>query len=235
MSGGQQQRVAIARALAHDPPLLLADEPTAHLDYVQVESILHLVRELAQPGRLVVVATHDPRMVPLADRVIDLAPKIVSLDTGPRAFTYAAGEVVFEQGSRGDLIYIVEDGEIDIVRRRADGTDEVVAVIGRGEYFGELGPLLGFPRSATARAKTAARLTGYPVADFRELLHDDPKLAKLLGAAAKRSLEGSAPRRNGAGARKTAAPRKGSTRKATARSSSTRSVPKRNPAAARKR
>ena len=61
MSGGQQQRVAIARALAHDPPVILADEPTAHLDYIQVDGVLKLVRELADDGRLVVVATHDER------------------------------------------------------------------------------------------------------------------------------------------------------------------------------
>jgi len=53
MSGGQQQRVAIARALAHDPPLVLADEPTAHLDYIQVDGVLRLLRELASPGRVV--------------------------------------------------------------------------------------------------------------------------------------------------------------------------------------
>ena len=50
MSGGQQQRVAIARALVHEPPLILADEPTAHLDHIQVEGVLTLIRELASPG-----------------------------------------------------------------------------------------------------------------------------------------------------------------------------------------
>lgn len=187
LSGGQQQRVAIARALVWDPPLLLADEPTAHLDYVQVESILRLIRELATPGRLVIIATHDYRMVPLADRVIDMAPQ---LDTqqSERRIGFEAGEIIFHQGSRGDLIYIVEQGEVEIARQRADGTEEIVAHVGPGEYFGELGPLLGFPRAATARASATTVLNSYSVHDFRKLLGDDPRVGKLLGTAARAKL-----------------------------------------------
>jgi putative ABC transport system ATP-binding protein len=191
LSGGQQQRVAIARALAWDPPLLLADEPTAHLDYVQVESILRLIRELACPGRLVVIATHDYRMVPLADRVIDMAPQLKS-EKPERRIGFEAGEVIFQQGSRGDLIYIVEQGEVDIARQRADGGEEIVATVGPGEYFGELGPLLGFPRAATARARASTVLDSYSVHDFRQLLGDDPRVGKLLGTAARAKILASA-------------------------------------------
>jgi putative ABC transport system ATP-binding protein len=75
MSGGEQQRVAIARALALDPPLLLVDEPTAHLDSIRVEGVMRLLRELADGDRLVVIATHDQRLLPIADRVVELVPK----------------------------------------------------------------------------------------------------------------------------------------------------------------
>jgi putative ABC transport system ATP-binding protein len=80
LSGGQQQRVAIARALALDPPLLLADEPTAHLDREQVGRVARLLREIADEGRTVLVATHDDRIVPLADRAI-------ALDGAARAYS----------------------------------------------------------------------------------------------------------------------------------------------------
>jgi putative ABC transport system ATP-binding protein len=79
LSGGQQQRVAIARALVVDPPVLLADEPTAHLDHVQVEVVRGMLRRIADSGRMVIVSTHDDRLLTAADRVVDLRPSGPSL------------------------------------------------------------------------------------------------------------------------------------------------------------
>jgi putative ABC transport system ATP-binding protein len=73
LSGGQQQRVAIARALVHDPPLLLADEPTAHLDHAQVEGVLELLAGLMDGERVMVIATHDDRVHALGGQRVDLA------------------------------------------------------------------------------------------------------------------------------------------------------------------
>ena len=173
LSGGQQQRVAVARSLALDPPVLLADEPTAHLDYVQVEEVLRVLRELADGDRVVVVATHDQRLVPLADDVVELVPDQARTSRPPERIHAPAGQVVFEQGSWGELIYAVETGSVEIVARRTDGTEEVRATVGAGEYFGEIGPLYNMPRSATARVSADATLMAYTVRDFRGRL-DQP-------------------------------------------------------------
>jgi putative ABC transport system ATP-binding protein len=71
LSGGQKQRVAIARALAGEPGIILADEPTAALDFRSGRVVLELLRELAhQCGRAVVVVTHDSRILEFADRTV---------------------------------------------------------------------------------------------------------------------------------------------------------------------
>jgi putative ABC transport system ATP-binding protein len=73
LSGGEQQRIGIARALANSPSLLLADEPTGQLDSKTGRSIMNLIRSVVRSeGATAVVATHDPALIDLADRVIDL-------------------------------------------------------------------------------------------------------------------------------------------------------------------
>ena len=73
LSGGQKQRVAIARAIAGDPPIVLADEPTAALDTHSGHAVMDLLRDLArQRNRSVVIVTHDSRLLPYADRVIHI-------------------------------------------------------------------------------------------------------------------------------------------------------------------
>lgn len=73
LSGGEQQRVAIARALAHDPLLVLADEPTGNLDEETGDSVLHLLLELTRDaGKTLFMATHAPEIAGQADRVLHL-------------------------------------------------------------------------------------------------------------------------------------------------------------------
>jgi len=70
LSGGEQQRVAIARALAHDPKLIVCDEPTSNLDHAAGHSVMELLRGIAKtPDRALIVVTHDPRIFEFADRI----------------------------------------------------------------------------------------------------------------------------------------------------------------------
>ena len=78
------------------------------------------------------------------------------------------GQNLFEQGDLGELVYVVAEGEIDLWRQLAEGGEAHIHTCAAGEYFGELAPLLGFPRSATARARTNCVVHGVTVQEVRE-------------------------------------------------------------------
>lgn len=74
LSGGEQQRVAIARALINDPEVLVADEPTAHLDSKLSTDLLEILQGINQTGKTILIATHDPLVFnhPLVSRTINM-------------------------------------------------------------------------------------------------------------------------------------------------------------------
>ncbi|MCU0774901.1 MAG: ABC transporter ATP-binding protein [Ideonella sp.] len=84
LSGGMQQRVAIARALAHDPPLVLADEPTGNLDRASSDEVFALLRRMHEERRTTfVIVTHDPRLAARCDRVVELVDGRIESDATP--------------------------------------------------------------------------------------------------------------------------------------------------------
>lgn len=73
LSGGQKQRVAVARALVHNPPLVLADEPTAALDSRSGREVVTLMQQLARDQHsTILLVTHDNRILDIADRVLTM-------------------------------------------------------------------------------------------------------------------------------------------------------------------
>jgi putative ABC transport system ATP-binding protein len=72
VSGGQQQRAAVARALAHEPTVVLADEPTGALDANSRKRVVEVFREATERGAAAIIATHDPEIADSSDRVLHL-------------------------------------------------------------------------------------------------------------------------------------------------------------------
>ena len=81
LSGGEQQRVAIARALINNPKLIIADEPTGNLDKKNTDLILNFLLSLKQPGRLILIATHNREIASKVDLRLTLMNGSVKIDS----------------------------------------------------------------------------------------------------------------------------------------------------------
>lgn len=85
LSGGEQQRVSIARALANQPPVVLADEPTAPLDSERAKSVMHLLNEMAgQCQTAIIVVTHDENIIPTFKRIYNIRDGRTFEESGER-------------------------------------------------------------------------------------------------------------------------------------------------------
>ncbi len=133
MSGGEQQRLAIAIALANDPPIVLADEPTAELDYDNARAVVELLIELAHDyGKTVVVTTHDPRVAIRTDSIVRLEDGLLKGIYAPTQLEETMAPAAGRGGQETGLISI--SGLIRArIARIEEEIEEVEAALRRGE------------------------------------------------------------------------------------------------------
>ncbi len=125
LSGGEQQRVAIAVAMAHNPPLLLADEPTGELDSQTSETILELFRQVNEAfGITVVIVTHDLRVMNNIDRVITIRDGRTSQETVRRVRATQFSRPDEETGETHDEFIVIDSaGRLQLPREMIEQID----------------------------------------------------------------------------------------------------------------
>ncbi|GAB97276.1 CRP-like cAMP-binding protein [Kineosphaera limosa] len=125
------------------------------------------------------------RQAPLFSSLSD--EDAATLQTSMTSVTLDRGEVLFREGERGDRLYVLHNGKIKLGRTSSDGRENLVAIIGPGEMFGELSMFDPGPRSATATAVARCDLISLGHDAFHAFLSDRPAVAQsLLGALARR-------------------------------------------------
>ena len=113
-----------------------------------------------------------------------LPPDIVQLKTeralGVRREYFEPGQVVFREGDRGDWLYVVTEGEVEVVRRAADGTETVLRRLGSGDCFGEIALVSEGPRTATVRALSPTNVLAVDRDAFQALFATLPPLRSFF-------------------------------------------------------
>jgi NADH:quinone reductase (non-electrogenic) len=115
----------------------------------------------------------------------ELAQTKVAYESGIRNQHFEPGDIIFHQGDLGDSAYVIEEGECEACREHKD-EQEVLATLGRGEYFGEMALLSDRTRNATIRARTAMNILIIPKADFNKLRRSLPAFGDVFSELAQR-------------------------------------------------
>ena len=92
----------------------------------------------------------------------------------------SAGQIIFEQGSSGDDLYVIESGQVQVIRRLESGIEDVLATLNAGEIFGEMALLEQQPRSALVIASTETQLLSLSRQTFDSLIEESPAIAVHL-------------------------------------------------------
>src|ERR1700688_4629358 len=101
--------------------------------------------------------------------------------------TFRSGEVIFHRDDPGQVLYVIKEGKVKICLTSSDGQEIALVVFGKGEYFGELALLDGFPRSADAIALEKVECYTLQRSDFHNALMKNPKIAiQVLEALTRR-------------------------------------------------
>lgn len=101
------------------------------------------------------------------------------METGALGKVYTDGEVIIRQGDKGDSIYVVQDGQVEVVKE-VDGVYLQLAVLGKGDIFGEMAVFDHEVRMATVRVVDTARILTIDQKNFIRHIHEDPSLAYHL-------------------------------------------------------
>ncbi|HUW22166.1 MAG TPA: ATP-binding cassette domain-containing protein [Candidatus Bathyarchaeia archaeon] len=218
ISGGQQQRVAIARALANDPPVIVADEPTGNLDSKTAEQVFRLFEKLVNDGKTIVMVTHDSDQAKRLGRTLIIADgeiieeylaqtfpalnerQLIWMTSRIRIENYAPGEMIIKKGAGSDKLYIVIQGQVEILLDLPGGQELAVTRMTKGNYFGEIELLQDRASVASARAAIdgEVKVAVLDRATFNKLLADSKETRQAIDKTAQeRFRENIARRRKG--------------------------------------